>query len=474
MPIYYDEKKIIPAPFCSINKEYQRAGDGQKIGSTFRITVTGKMLPDMGSPTSSGTFWTTSNYPPDEIHTEEEKMKSLLHKQEALRGLFAVDGRSFEIQPWDGSSPIKCRPRVVSVNFPEGQWFHVGDYTIELEADRLEGYLVGDEDNFTPYIRDAEENWSIEFADQPESVEQQATFRLTHSISAVGKRYFDDDGNLTKPAWQQARDWVIPKLGIDIERVTASGILNLPGYMRGYNHVRSENVDEMGGGYSVNETWIIASGAALEEFTIENRTSLETGLNTVSINGTITGLEVRNSGDFSITSTKYTNALAKFESIQSNLLTRAQSYANLGVSLNVEPLSLVIGKNPIAGVITYSTDYDDRPSRCFESLVANLKSETFTVSDFNPTDVFAVIPVLGRTEGPVLQDIGTVTEKKREVSVELVMKPSSSCSSEKPSVKEYIESNFKPTGSCIFKHQDQESWSPTQGRYSIQLGWTYQ
>ncbi len=468
MPVYYDSKKIIPAPLCSINKEYVVSGDGTKLGSSFKLSIKGTILPHMGSPTSSGTFWTTSDYPPDEVNSSDEKMKSLIHKQEALRELFSEDGRSFEIQPWDGSQPIKCRPRVVGISFPEGQWFSTCEYTIELEADRIEGYLIGDEDNFLPYIKEAQENWQMEFQDQPESLEQQATFRLTHSVNAVGKRAWANDGTLAMPAWQQARNWVQPRLGIDVDRITASGVLNLPSYMQGYNHARTETVDELGGNYGVTETWLIASGAALEEFDVEIKTGIETGLTNVSIKGTVTGLETRDN-NFQLLTHKFDNAEAKFATIEPYIFTRAQTYA--GTTLNTEFLNKTVGKNPISGVITYNLDYDDRPSMCLSGVVENLKYETINVTDNNATDIFAALFALGREAGPILQGFETVSEKKREVSVELVVKPQS-CYADKPGIDAFIE-GFKPDASCIYKHLDTDQWSPTTGKFTKNIGWTY-
>jgi hypothetical protein len=246
--------------------------------------------------------------------------------------------------------------------------------------------------------------------------------------------------------------------------------MNLPGYMQGYNHSRSENVDELGGSYSVSETWLIASGAAIEDFDVDIKTGVESGLTQVSIKGTITGLDTRDT-NFQIDSSRYENASVKFAAIEPYILTRAQTYS--GTTLNTEFLNKSVGKNPISGVITYSYDYDDRPSMCLTGIVPGLKSEFININDNNGTDVFATIFVLGRAEGPVLQDLGTIREKTREITIDLVVRPSSGCLAEKPTGVDAFALNYMPNADCVFTHINSEQWSPSNGKYVRNIGWTY-
>lgn len=41
---------LVPAPFINISKAYQKTGDGEIIGATYNITLSGKLLADRGSP----------------------------------------------------------------------------------------------------------------------------------------------------------------------------------------------------------------------------------------------------------------------------------------------------------------------------------------------------------------------------------------------------------------------------------------
>src|SRR5690606_4343088 len=159
MPVSYGENKLIPAPLVVMNKQYVKGGDGTNIGSTFTVTLNGTLVAWKGSPTASGTFWTNSGYPPDESIVSDSRHKALLRKQEALRRLFSQEGLSLEFTPWDGGAALKCNPRVISIDFPEGMWFDRCEYTITLEADNILGLINPEgEDNFDYFLQAADES----------------------------------------------------------------------------------------------------------------------------------------------------------------------------------------------------------------------------------------------------------------------------------------------------------------------------
>ena len=198
--VLYGTSRLIPAPFVSVSKQYSKAGDGRIIGSIFSLTITGKMLAFKGSPDSSGTFWTSGGYPSDETVGTDSRLKAIIRKQEALRNLFSEEGLSLEFQSADGSAPMKCNPRMNSIEFSPDVWYQTCDYTINLEADvvYVNGLALG-EDAFSQYIDDASESWSFDTdEDKPETIGVPRTYRVTHSVGAKGKRFYDETGTLVK------------------------------------------------------------------------------------------------------------------------------------------------------------------------------------------------------------------------------------------------------------------------------------
>lgn len=417
----YNSKRIIPAPpAVSIQKIYNKTPDGTTINAGFEISINGTALADHGSPSSTGVFWDQSGYPPDETVPDASRLAAIMRKQEALRELFSEEGHTFEIQSADATAPMKCNPRVIGITFGEGLWYNTCPYTITLQADviYINGQAFGEDDFSSVYISDASESWNLEVDDTPEGIDLPRTYRMSHTISATGKRFYDDTGTLVKQAWEQAQSYVLPRLGFSSVVALSSGINNLPDYYQGYNFSRSEQKDQLAGQYSVTENWILASGRALEEFNVETKNDPSNGLTSVSIGGTINGLEIRDQ-NMQLVTKKYTNALDKWGTVESSLLSRAQAYA--GINLNPIPLSRLVGKNDINGVITYSYEFDSRPSNLF----SGASFESITISENFPADLFAAVAVIGRDNGPVLQYLNSQTERAATLNIDVVIAPPS-------------------------------------------------
>ena len=482
--VSYRGNRLIPAPFCSISKNFIRSQNGEIIGSTFSISIDGKLCADNGSPMSSGTFWNQPGYPPSESVSANSRLTSLLRKEEAVRQLFNADGGAFIIQGADGGTPLSCFPRVIGpIQFNEGQWVNTVDYSIQLEADRV--YPMQEDVGLSGFlIQDAGEVWEITTDDgTPEGINLPRTYRMSHSVNAVGKRSYDSNGNLIQEPWKNARDFVIPRLGFSSQFVTSSGVRDLPSYYGGYNHVRVENIDRQGGGYSVNETWILASGTALEDFTVETSQSIDDGLVSVNVQGSINGLEIRDPVTMSLTTTKYSNANDKFAQVSGIILTRAQNYT--GLTLNIIPTQQTVGRNPITGSITYAYTYNNRPS----NLITGSRSEVISINDNFHNNLIAEVPVLGRVLGPVLQNLNTTQPLTRELTIECVMpRPSfgSGTLSDLQSAFFGQRPNSQVSGiinACdpanqgytqVYIGTNSEGWEPNNGRYHRVISWTFE
>lgn len=509
--VCYSGCKLIPAPYVTISKNYQTTPDGTKIGSLYSITIIGKVMAYKGSPrmaTSSGTgwasppaatdsgypryqFWELSGYPEDETVTSNSRLTACLRKQEAIKLLFAQDGHTLEFQGVDGALPMKCNPRVLDIVFKDGPWYEYFDYTISLEADII--YVAGvpiSEDGFDDQISESSETWQLEVDDRPENENIPRTYRVVHSVQAKGKRFYNSDGTLAyDKAWEQAKSYVLSKLGFNATMVSSSGVNNVPSGYSGYNLMRSETIDETGGGYAVTESWVLASGNALEEFVVNVNESSDTGTKNVSVEGTITGLEIRDT-DNEIIESKYNNANSHWtDVVEPILLARSQLYS--GYTMNITPLSKVVGRNPTTGIITYSIQYNNRPSNLFP----NSKSEVISVSYGLYTDIFAAVTVLGRDAGPVLQPLSTIGLKTVTLNVELVMPTTGYGTGSEDDIRNalvYAKPSINPTTSAIldtvinsiqpshlgasqeYISDQSENWNASDGRYTYSITFTYQ
>jgi hypothetical protein len=483
--VQYDGKRLIPAPTVDVQRNFNLSADGTILGTSFTITLNGTMIAYKGSPDSSGTLWTAGGYPPDETITHDSRLGSIIRKQEAIRGLFSVNGKSMEIQSADGSQPMKFYPTITSINIPQGLWYQQAPYTITMEATCI---LPEQDDCQTVNVETASENWSFETNDQEvESVEIPRSYRATHNISAQGKTTYKSTGDVLKYGWELARDFCLLREGFDTSYLSLpSGIEDLSNF-QALNHVRGENTDELNGSFSLSETWIVASGTAHESFNVDTTTNNSDGLTNVSIAGTIKGLELRD-GSMELITSKYDNASSKLATSQPQFYTRAQTYS--GVTLNILPTNTSIGKNVAAGVINYSFNYDTKPTTC----ISGARTESITITDLGKSEVFAAIPVLGRSVGPVLQNIGTSEATTRALTIEVSFAPvvkagctfsdiavalsgtpltNPNTSGDILNIINAVNPDYQGA-SQVFKGQPQETWEPLTGRYSYNQEWTYE
>jgi len=477
---------------------------------------------------------------------DDSKLDAIFSKQRAIKALFAMDGQRLEIMPVHGDEPaIVCYPRIISVDFSEGLYVNKSDYSVTMEADTLlnknltvdeDGNTVEDSlrpvigsanDGFTTdqiialsgaFIENFSETWDIEVDEErAESLSQPRTYVITHSMSATGKtHYFPSVAGVEKiPAWENARNYVINNLmgssGIldypnttpfsypSINNSLGSGTVQLVNSYGGFNHTRTEDLDVSAGSFSVTETFLLASGTAYENHEMSVSQDTESAFVTVSINGTVTGLnEVSPSGYGVNVGTMpngaYDNALKKYYEVsnygQFGLTSDIYKRANNTVAfeLNSQPKSVSLGLNEYNGEITYSLDFDNRPT----NIVSGTLSEGISVSDTYPGDIFAIIPVIGRATGPVLQYIGSRTEYKRDVQIDLQMDYTDihygsgrGLVVQKPSVVEPTRTQIRtlikslspenePGVRKYFIAPPSESWNPKTGSYNFSISWTYE
>ena len=126
-------------------------------------------------------------------------------------------------------------------------------------------------------------------------------------------------------------------------------------------------------------------------------------------------------------------------------------------------------------------------------MISGALTENISINDTYPGDVFAVIPVIGRQTGPVLQYIGGRTEYRRDVGIEFVVdytnipygKDRTTFLLSKPSLNTPIRDSINGVVNALspanepgirkyFLNPPAESWNPKDGRYSLNLSWTYE
>lgn len=408
------------------------------------------------------------------------------------------------------------------------------------------------------FVEDYSETWSIEpqegrgitdtatiaptTFDANVHVKSIRSYMLTRNITATGRTMYYEDSAVAgggtikrKEAWEQARTYVYKCILKDTDADSTnnstgyeqypeyglgpyfgSGYLNIAkANWGGYNHIRTESFDVAGGTFTLQDTWLLSSGTAYEDYKMSlSRSRDGSNVYTINIDGTIKGLSSQQAGGSAYggnntaptiagsiggINTPYQNALFKWHSVSNsgifgpncNLYRRAQ--AGVFATLNYVPASVAVSSNEFTGEITYNVEYDTRPLPA----VSGTLSENITCTDTYPGDVFALIPVIGRPTGPILQYLNMRTEYQRNLSIDLVFDRYYASGQggsigakqffllSKPSLNQpfrdqikFIINAFSPSGETgilkYFVSPPQETWDAGTGRYSLNINWTYE
>lgn len=193
------------------------------------------------------------------------------------------------------------------------------------------------------------------------------------------------------------------------------------------------------------------------------------GIINVGVNGQVQGYDLTATGN---QYERFHNALTGLPS-DATVFARAYAVSNL-VKNSIVTKEIV--QQPQAGIVAYSYNYDSRATGCISGVI----SQVISVSEDRPGRIVAQIPVLGRSYGPVLQDIGTNTARTRRIDIELVMLPTdnicdyAAAYATKPDAYSII-SGLRPLNTVqLFLVSDQDAYDITNGRYSRSATWLYE
>lgn len=534
MPVIINNKRILPAPLVTFEKSIELSDDGRLIGSSYNVNFDGTILQNKGNPVvSTGTnfsssfssdSWTSTQDPSDDPNhgvSESDLLISTITKVERIREVLSpATGIKVEIIGFSHDKGLKFYGDLKSLTVNnENNWANPASYSFSIGFNNFiesanSGLFPngGSEDNFAYYVQSASDRWSIQESDQVvvntgDFTQISKVYNVTRNLEAKGKKAYNNSGVVILQPWQQASGYVISVLD-----TTSSLPDTILGVTSGYQLTGRkivENIDKLGGTYSIEESFIyVPSGVmpsgqyAIEETSLSIEKS-ESSITTVNLQGTITGIETNNPYIVAGTGvSKYSNALNYYNFVKASFYNRAR--VNSGLNwLHPKVKSISEGRNPYTGQINYSYNYDDRPP----NLVPGSISEDISVNDIYPGQLFSATPVIGRNQ-PILQYLGARSEYKRSLSVNVLMErnwqnwsindvdssgrwTSATATgvnywfAQKPSITQtsYFQGIFDSINpaneagviaSKCFYSAPQESWNPKTGTYSYNIEWTYE
>jgi hypothetical protein len=490
----YGDYEFDPRPLFSVNKEMIKTPSNTGLGTKYSLTLNGNILPTGIDP----------------IDRNKAGLTTVFSDVNSLRDAFAQDFRLLLLQCNEDAPLISGYPKVIGIDTTHAgdNYVQRSDYTITLELPSLtgsvsesggiacNGSVMGDisasgllsvTDDFTVEFLDERIGGDISiaaFGSIP------SVFSIQRTLAAQGDSRPCGDGTYVEP-WERAKNYVGANLGLTYAMTGLSNLMCVAG-MNLSNNFRSISVNKSDGSVSSTETWIAYTGeaAATEEFEISTERSLEDPLTSVTVNGTIQGLTTI---DYSLCPPtgvpKFNNALTKWTNVSGALASRAQAVynslpahsGNPAGSLNIIPLTEGLGYNIVGGTVTYNYSYNDRPVNCYSGAL----KETITFSYTEPNDIFASLTILGRSQGPLLQDISTVGPRTRSISIDAII-PITPCDFDTamdtnrfldppPEYDTLVDSyrtllNFKYE--TVFVSSYTKGWEPKAGHFTLNKSWT--
>jgi len=271
-----------------------------------------------------------------------------------------------------------------------------------------------------------------------------------------------------------------------------------------YDYKKEFSPDTTGGTYAITETWILSKQNHTVDFDMSFDTD-EEGVSTVNFNCTITGLS--NSPDVR-EQNKITNAETALAGVLNDSYSLSNSFYQERKGINpdaegADTLATVeqaisISKNRISGVITVSMTYNDKPQENDDTI-----EESIEVTDNNKghtNRVIALLAVIGKNNGPVIQDMGTSGEQRRSVALSWTFKKEIEHEGATVNVREAITSYIKNSGTNIalgkskvesaesavnsykpagtegtnfWQQSYSEGWNESTGALTINVEWAY-
>ena len=409
-----------------------------------------------------------------------------------------------EIEAYGGGGNIITLEdaRITSVSTPEQSEQSSGvqsqDYSITFEGYYLS--QMGTADDFDDYhLSTATETWDVspdegryqDIAPNFSGANTKRIFTVSHSISATGIDTFSS-GSFDERGWKQARDWCESRCVAEIDWNSdsspphdrqpspAAGLpetnipLQIPTDYVVTNVVRSRSIDHTGNSYSITETFILVPPdgyLATSTIEVSGENSLDADFMTVNVSISVSGLpnveDPDGTGELVATSgSRYSNAKALASVLNGLAPQYALDFYN-GVYLGDTPTGRVLLVDPEVsrsethnetdGSVSISLSYNDR---CVTD--ENAISESISLNWSNrdgQNKVIALIPIIGKPSGPVIQEMGTTNETTLSISIEKKM-----AVGHREQIPAHSANLYIPTGS--YRRSMTETWSPTTGTFS--------
>ena len=420
--MYYGNYRFLPAPLMNKSVVYSHDINKNLMSAEHTYTLTGYLLYIAGD------------------------FNETMALRQELETALASGNQQFRID-YNDIPIMSGYPVVNNVNFDEGVWVDKIPYSIELYEKVSTAISSG--------IESYNESWN--FTED----ENFKTVTVEHTFSAQGVDTTDGVGD---NALENAKNYVIANIGYSNAPSFLPAFCQGSGTLIAYGAHRTENANTSDGLYEVTEVFTLSSGAYIH--TTNSNFEYDDGGNiTVTVEGNIQGL-----GRGSV---RFTNALTGWDDIKTNIINTASGvYIRYGgkLELPTNPNSHSIAENADTGTIDYSYSYNDD----IVILPSGITEFEITKDIVEPVSLYASHTIVNKTDGPVVQDLGTSSEGSVTVAGRAVKK------TEYPlaDLKDYISTRIEALstvgyGSSYRVSQKSYSIDETGNVIEFSIEWTF-
>ena len=437
------------------------------------------------SISATGTFIATGD-----ITTQGERAKSILDEI-AVELIRSGGYGTLTIQSPGGSTSLIFKDcKLLTIDAAEqdesSQGVTTQEFTASFEAYKMQQTSGANDDDFYENLGDGDlddlnESWdwaiTEDYTSDKQESETNRNFTATYTVSATGR------GSSSTSGYEAAKAWVQSRVATNSNPLAAEDLLGNPNTLDGlppaanynlYNKITSRNEDTSSGSYSETVSWVVSKHQAGCSVDISGSLDPAGAANTVDVSVTITGYEDNLEGE---TSSKYSNAKAFYDAkVEPYLPTWAESHYNTflapsltatGRSLNGFVTSKSVSANETDGVITVSATFDDK------NVLLGAVDQNIQITDTNAdggNQIVAIIPVIAKTNGPVIQDMSTTGERTRSISLDLTMDQNNRVT--RPDGYAQIAA-YIPNANPVYRQNASETWNPFSGAYSLSVDYVW-
>ena len=466
----------------SISKEFEKSGDGTPVAEKHTISVRGSVV---ASGSNAGSRYNS-------LITAAVSRADIAYGSRQMGKLTLPDGNYYSnatLTSFSTTEPPEDTAAIqyieVNMSFEAYATSNLSTYHIKSSSETIE---LRKEEDRSSFLNDDITSNVVYFG-----------YTVTHTISATGYLIEDEEGYTSAKNWVESR-FKGSSVGLQILKNVYDDDLYTPldpevDYDIGtppedeYNIIKTVSSDPSAGSYSITTTFFRSKSRSSSEINVDFSKD-ENGDVNVSVNGTIQGLS--SGGANAIKDSKMSNAEASFTTICGNFQTGSKVYTvasqafglhnTEAVTLDDYPMSLSVGTNTLKGTKNFNVTYRAYPNavKALKDSIPDALVATLSVVDDNAdrghdVQIFASIPIIGRSKGPILQNMNTTRERRRTVQLDATVKASQRI----PSNDALIDACFakimeyQPNGT-VYIGTSNNTWDFTAGRVSASMEWTYQ